>query len=209
MDNSSGVGVLDKAALVLSALETGPTTLAQLGEFSLIAALTEGAATAPDVLVGIGDDAAVLTVDGAVVTTVDALVEGVHFRRDWSSATDVGRKAVAVNIADLEAMGARPRGIVLAFSAPGELEVEEASGLAGFEDAVLLGGIFGEEFGQGDGLEFDGLQGGVVGEGRVVVRGELCGVRHCEERDRSCVELILWTKRRQIDVDAPWCKTRL
>ena len=97
----------------------------------------------------------------------------------------------------------------LAALAPGELEVEEASGLAGFEDAVLLGGIFGEEFGQGDGLEFDGLQGGVVGEGRVVVRGELCGVRHCEERDRSCVELILWTKRRQIDVDAPWCKTRL
>lgn len=121
---------------------TGPTTLAQLGEFSLIAALTEGAATAPDVLVGIGDDAAVLTVDGAVVTTVDALVEGVHFRRDWSSATDVGRKAVAVNVADLEAMGARPRGIVLAFSAPGELEVRWALDLAaGVHEECAAAGV--------------------------------------------------------------------
>ena len=43
----------------------------------------------------------------AVATSVDVLVEGVHFRRDWSEARDVGRKAVAVNVADIEAIGAR------------------------------------------------------------------------------------------------------
>jgi thiamine-monophosphate kinase len=109
---------------------TGPTTLAELGEFSLIAAMTDGFAAAEDVLVGPGDDAAVLAVDGAVVTTVDVLVEGVHFRRDWSAAVDIGRKAVAVNVADLEAMGARARGFVIGFSAPAELEVRWALDLA-------------------------------------------------------------------------------
>ena len=77
----------------------------------------------PDVLLGPGDDAAVLAVDGPVLTSVDVLVEGVHFRRDWSAAQDVGRKAVAVNVADLEAMGGRAQGIVVGFSAPGDLPV--------------------------------------------------------------------------------------
>ena len=47
------------------------------------------------------------TVDSPVITSTDVLVEGVHFRRDWTAAADVGRKAVAVNVADLEAMGGR------------------------------------------------------------------------------------------------------
>lgn len=126
---------------------TGPTTVAELGEFALIAAMTEGGSLGEDVLVGPGDDAAVLSVEQSVVTTVDALVEGIHFRRDWSPARDIGRKAVAVNVADLEAMGARPRGIVVAFSAPGEVEVrwalELAAGLreeAGRAEVSLLGG---------------------------------------------------------------------
>ena len=73
-------------------------------------------------LVGPGDDAAVLALEPPVVATVDVLVEGVHFRRDWSSARDVGRKAVAVNVADLEAMGARASCLVVGFSAPASLE---------------------------------------------------------------------------------------
>ena len=126
---------------------SGPTTLAELGEFALIAAMTEGVGSGGDVLVGPCDDAAVLRVAESVVTTVDALVEGVHFRRDWSPAREIGRKAVAVNVADLEAMGARPRGVVVALSAPGETEVrwvlELAAGLreeAGRAAVSLLGG---------------------------------------------------------------------
>jgi thiamine-monophosphate kinase len=99
------------------------TTLAEVGEFPLIAAITERLPLARDVRVGPGDDAAVLAIEDAVVTSVDVLVEGVHFRRDWSEARDVGRKAVAVNVADLEAIGARATGLLVGFSAPAELTV--------------------------------------------------------------------------------------
>jgi thiamine-monophosphate kinase len=97
------------------------TTLAEVGEFPLIAAITEGLSLASDVRLGPGDDAAVLAIKDAVATSVDVLVEGVHFRRDWSEARDVGRKAVAVNVADLEAVGARATGLLVGFSAPAEL----------------------------------------------------------------------------------------
>ena len=96
-------------------------TLADVGEFPLIAAITEGLSLAPEVRVGPGDDAAVLAVEGVVAASVDVLVEGVHFRRDWSEAGDVGRKAVAVNIADIEAIGARATGLLVGFSAPPDL----------------------------------------------------------------------------------------
>jgi thiamine-monophosphate kinase len=96
-------------------------TLAEVGEFPLISAITEGLSLAPDVRVGPGDDAAVLAIRDAVAASVDVLVEGVHFRRDWSEACDVGRKAVAVNIADMEAIGARATGLLVGFSAPADL----------------------------------------------------------------------------------------
>ena len=98
-------------------------TLAEVGEFLLIAAITEGLSLAPEVRVGPGDDAAVLAVGDTVAASLDVLVEGVHFRRDWSEAGDVGRKAAAVNIADLEAIGARATGLLVGFSAPPELRV--------------------------------------------------------------------------------------
>lgn len=98
-------------------------TLADLGEFALIEAITQDLAGDASVLIGPGDDGAVLAVDGPVISSVDVLVEGVHFRRDWSAAADVGRKAVAVNVADIEAMGGRAVGILLGFCAPAELPV--------------------------------------------------------------------------------------
>ena len=98
-------------------------TLAEVGEFPLIAAITQGLSLAPDVSVGPGDDAAVLVIKDAVATSVDVLVEGVHFRRDWSEARDVGRKAVAVNVADIEAIGARATGLLVGFSAPPDLSL--------------------------------------------------------------------------------------
>lgn len=81
-------------------------------------------------LLGPGDDAAVVaSPDGRVVVTTDVLVEGVHFRRDWSSAYQVGRKAAAENFADVVAMGARPTAIVVGLAAPGDLALEWTDGL--------------------------------------------------------------------------------
>jgi thiamine-monophosphate kinase len=98
-------------------------TLAEVGEFPLIAAITQGLSLASDVGVGPGDDAAVLMIKDAIAASVDVLVEGVHFRRDWSEARDVGRKAVAVNVADIEAIGARATGLLVGFSAPPDLSL--------------------------------------------------------------------------------------
>ena len=83
-------------------------------------------------LVGIGDDAAVLaTPDGRVVATTDFLLEGRHFRRDWSSAADVGHKAAARSLADCAAMGAEPAALLVALAAPPDLPVSWARELAG------------------------------------------------------------------------------
>ncbi len=98
-------------------------TLAEFGEFSLIDAITADLTLGDDVRVGPGDDAAVLSLDGDLVSSIDVLVEGVHFRRDWSEAGDVGRKAIAVNVSDIEAMGARATGVLVGFSAPDDLPV--------------------------------------------------------------------------------------
>lgn len=98
-------------------------TLGEVGEFGLIDRVADASAHAP-VIIGPGDDAAVVaSSDGRVVVSVDAFVEGVHFRRDWSTAIDVGRKVVAASMADVVAMGARPTALVVAFSAPAELPI--------------------------------------------------------------------------------------
>ncbi len=77
-----------------------------------------------EALVGPGDDAAVVAApDGRVVVTTDVLVEHRDFRRDWSSGADVGWKAVAQNVADVAAMGARCTGLVVALGLPGDVEV--------------------------------------------------------------------------------------
>ncbi len=72
-----------------------------------------------------GDDAAVLrAADGRVVASTDLLVEGRHFRRDWSTPRDVGIKAAAQNLADIAAMGAAPTAILVGLAAPGGLPVD-------------------------------------------------------------------------------------
>lgn len=99
-------------------------TLAELGEFGLIAAVAERIGPPPPgISVGTGDDAAVVAApDGRTVVTTDLLVEGVHFRRDWSSGADVGVKAAAQNLADIAAMGAMPTALVVGLVAPPETE---------------------------------------------------------------------------------------
>jgi thiamine-monophosphate kinase len=72
---------------------------------------------------GIGNDAAQL--DGDLVVTQDALIEGVHFRLDWIAWRDLGFRAAAVNLSDLAASGAVPEALVVTFAAPADAEVEQ------------------------------------------------------------------------------------
>lgn len=103
------------------------------GEFDLIASITEGLTVRDDVTLGVGDDAAVLRLTGDTVVTTDILVEGVHFKRQWSSAEAIGRKAVAVNVSDVEAMGARPSSVVVALAFPQDLDL---AWVKSFEEGV-------------------------------------------------------------------------
>ena len=107
-----------------------PETVGSVGEFPLIERITSGLAMGPAVSVGPGDDAAVFLVNGSAVTSVDVLVEGVHFRRDWVPAERLGRRAVAVSCSDLEAMGAHQVAVLVGLSVPGDLEASWVADLA-------------------------------------------------------------------------------
>ena len=73
-------------------------------------------------LVGPGDDAAVLRIKhGHVVVSTDLMVEGRHFRRDWASAEDVGHRAAAQNLSDINAMGGTARHLTIGLAAPADL----------------------------------------------------------------------------------------
>ena len=97
-------------------------TVSDVGEFALIEELTPLFAQGEHVLVGPGDDAAVLRVrTGHVVISTDLMVEGRHFRRDWATAEDVGHRAAAQNLSDINAMGGRATWLTVGFAAPPEL----------------------------------------------------------------------------------------
>jgi thiamine-monophosphate kinase len=96
-------------------------TLAALSQQALIDRFTAKLPAAPAVRIGPGDDGAVYLLSGSAVSSTQILVEGVNFRRDWSEPDDVGRKAVAVVVANLEAMAATPVGLHIGFAAPGTL----------------------------------------------------------------------------------------
>jgi thiamine-monophosphate kinase len=118
------------------------TTLADVGEFGLIDALRPLFGQSDQVILGPGDDAAILAVpSGQIVVSTDLLVEGRHFRRDWSAAREIGHKAVAQNLADVMAMGGTGTGLVVGFGAPPDLPLawalELALGLA--EESAVVG----------------------------------------------------------------------
>src|SRR6266568_1073888 len=125
------------------------TTVGELGEFGLIARITAGLPLFPDVIVGVGDDAAILDIGGeeVLVATCDAQVEDTHFRLRRTSSHDIGRRALAVNLSDIAAMGARPRFALISLLVPPALDVVILDGIyAGLReeaaqfDVALVGG---------------------------------------------------------------------
>jgi len=108
--------------------------LRDLGEFGLIDRIARAArrlGTPRSVVIGIGDDAAVLRCrpEEDVVLSTDASVEHVHFRFETESPRNIGRRALVANLSDLAAMGARPLAFTLALNAPGSLPLRILDGL--------------------------------------------------------------------------------
>jgi thiamine-monophosphate kinase len=129
-------------------------TVGELGEVALIAAVTARFSSGDAVLLGPGDDAAVLAApDRRVVASTDVLVEGRHFRRDWSSATDVGVRAAAANLSDIAAMGAVSTALLVGLAVPPDLDSQWVLDLA-------------------DGLAEEAQRAGAVVAGGDLVRGE-------------------------------------
>jgi thiamine-monophosphate kinase len=111
--------------------------LCDLGEFGLIARIARAARRSSPragVVLGIGDDAALLRLRAGedVAMSADTFVENVHFRWRDEAPRNVGRRALVANLSDLAAMGARPLGFTLALAVPGNLLVRDV-------DAVIAG----------------------------------------------------------------------
>lgn len=112
-------------------------TVSELGERAVLARIQAKLSTtgrpAASLVIAIGDDAAVVapTRNAYTVLTTDALVEGVHFERRFSSPADIGYRALAVNLSDLAAMGAEPRWALLSLLLPDEMPVDEVEHLVG------------------------------------------------------------------------------
>ena len=108
----------------------GSPTIGDVGERWVIAelrrtaAVAEGADLFDDIVVGTGDDAAVIDTTTPTVISTDTAVQGRHFRLDWSSAHEVGARAVVQSVADIAAMGGRPTGVVVSIAAPVSTPVE-------------------------------------------------------------------------------------
>lgn len=120
-------------------------TLADAGEHEVIGEIVAAAPSALN-----GDDAAVLfpaPPNSRTVASTDTMVEGRHFKREWSRPEEIGKKAITQNFADIEAMGARPVAALLAMSAPSDTPVAFVRGVAegiaarcGDYTAELVGG---------------------------------------------------------------------
>src|SRR5438552_4281678 len=109
-------------------------TLASLGEFawlkSLLPRLYWPSTHKSQLWLGPGDDAGVLRISAGkvLVSTTDAMVEGIHFDRKWAKWEDIGYKVLAINLSDLAAMGAvKPLAALVTVSLPGDTPVDNAN----------------------------------------------------------------------------------
>jgi len=172
-------------------------TVADLGEDALLAMvfprLPAGAAT----VLGPGDDAALVSApDGRVVVSTDVLVEGHHFRREWSTGEDVGWRAAVQNLADVAAMGARPTALVVGLVCPADLPVGWVLDLAdGMARAcgTSIGVVGGDLSGGGEVVVAVTVLGDLDGRAPVRRDGARAGdvVAHAGVRGRSAAGLAL------------------
>jgi len=180
---------------------TQPQTVAELGEFAVIDRLVAGRHQPPAVSLGPGDDAAVVaTADGRVVISTDMLVAGRHFRLDWSTPHDVGRKAIAQNAADVEAMGASATAFVVALGAPAHTPASQLTQLADglWDEARPLGaGIVGGDLVGSPALVVSvTVLGDLAGRAPITRGGARPGsvVAVCGDLGRSAAGYWLWHK---------------
>jgi thiamine-monophosphate kinase len=120
-----------------------------MGEFDLIAALRERLPdSGPRVLLGMGDDAAITDPGGVTATSVDAVVEGVHFERAQTPPRAIGRRALATALSDLAAMGAEPGEAYVVLGVPPDLDEEGCMAL--LDGALEVAADTGAELAGGD-----------------------------------------------------------
>ena len=99
--------------------------LSQIGELSLLDRLRKRfRTTARGLILGIGDDAAVIATDGSTLVTTDMMVEGVHFDLSWTTPFQLGFKLISVNVSDIYAMGGMPQFVLLNFAAHGNCSLQ-------------------------------------------------------------------------------------
>jgi len=97
-----------------------------MGEFELLEAIRSRLpAAGPRIRLGSGDDAAIVEPGGAIATSVDALIDGVHFKREWASLAQIGHKALAVALSDLAAMGAATGEAYIVLGVPTDLDEDD------------------------------------------------------------------------------------
>jgi thiamine-monophosphate kinase len=109
-----------------------------LGEFELIRKITKSLKLPSSVLIGPGDDCAVVRLcnkkrarqaSSLHLLTTDMLIEGKHFRRDWMTSREIGEKAMRVNLSDIAAMGGKPLFALVSVGLPKSFRVSEAKEL--------------------------------------------------------------------------------
>jgi thiamine-monophosphate kinase len=118
--------------------------LKDLGEFKLIDRIREQAVKGEGVHRGIGDDAAVLNLPEGhqLLTSTDLMIEGIHFRHDWTDCEALGHKAVAVNLSDIAAMGGTPRYLYIGLACPDEADIGDLNAfLRGVLDETAKYGV--------------------------------------------------------------------
>ena len=142
------------------------------GEFKLIERLARPARN-PDVLCGIGDDAAVIrTAEGLQIITTDMLVEGDHFSLRYFSPRQIGIKAMESNVSDIAAMGGEPRYALISLALTEEIEVE------------LVDGMYEGIYEVADRYGFDVIGGDTTHGARMVINVTLIGTA---QEDRLCL----------------------
>jgi thiamine-monophosphate kinase len=153
-------------------------------EFELIAHLTAGLPSREDVVLGIGDDCALLDPGSQelLLATCDSQVEGIHFTLHTSAPVEIGRKALAINLSDIAAMGGAPRYALISLHIPPDCSQETLDGIysglrteaARFNTLIVGGNISGS--GAGAPLAVDITLLGSVERGHALTRaGARCG----------------------------------